>query len=77
MLVVTESEGGTFMDRFLLILGFIVFAGSLITLVMNFIGEYEGTTLIASVLGILNASIAIAVSEILSTVKKKEIVTSE
>ncbi len=65
------------MDRFLLILGFVVFASSLVTLVMNFIGEYEGTTLIASVLGILNASIAIGVSEILSHVKKKDSVTSE
>lgn len=65
------------MNRFLLILGCVVFAGSLITLVMNFIGEYEGTILIASVLGILNASIAIAVSEILSIVNKKESITSE
>ena len=59
------------MDRFLLIFGLVVVAISIFTLVMNFIGEYEGITFIVSLFGMLNASIAIGVSEILSHVKKK------
>jgi hypothetical protein len=39
---------------------------------MNFIGDYDGMTLIWTLFGILNASIAIGVSEILSVVKGKE-----
>jgi hypothetical protein len=36
---------------------------------MNFIGEYDGQTLIVSIFGMLNASVALGVSEIISTVK--------
>jgi len=57
------------MDRFLLIFGIVVFAISLIFLIMNFIGEYNELTLIVSIFGMLNASVAIGVSEIISTVK--------
>ena len=57
------------MDRFLLIFGIVVFAISLIFLIMNFIGEYDGLTLIVSIFGMLNASVAMGVSEIISTVK--------
>lgn len=56
------------MDRFLLAFGLIVFVISFIFLVMNFVGEYDGQTFIVSVLGMLNASIAICVSEILNKV---------
>ncbi len=57
------------MDRFLFIFGIVVFAISLIFLIMNFIGEYNGLTLIVSIFGMLNASVAMGVSEIISTVK--------
>lgn len=57
------------MDRFLFIFGIVVFAISLFILIMNFIGEYNGLTLIVSIIGMLNASIAIGVSEILSKMK--------
>ena len=57
------------MDRFLLIFGIVVFAISLIFLIMNFIGEYNELTLIVSIFGMLNASVAIGVSEIISTIK--------
>lgn len=57
------------MDRFLFIIGIVVFAISLFIIVMNFIGDYNGEVLIGSVFGMLNASIAIGVSEILSKMK--------
>ncbi|MGB2992537.1 MAG: hypothetical protein WBB47_07895 [Paenisporosarcina sp.] len=57
------------MDRFLFIIGIAVFAISLFILVMNFIGDYDEQALIVSVLGMLNASIAMGVSEILSKMK--------
>ena len=57
------------MDRFLFIFGIVVFAISLIFLIMNFIGEYDGQTLIVSIFEMLNASVAMGVSEIISTVK--------
>ena len=57
------------MGRFLLIFVIVVFAISLIFLLMNFIGEYNGLTLIVSIFGMLNASVAIGVSEVISTVK--------
>ena len=57
------------MDRFLFIIGIVVFAISLFILVMNFIGDYNGQALIVSVFGMLNAGIAIGVSEILSKMK--------
>jgi len=57
------------MDRFLFVFGIVVFAISLFILVMNFIGDYDGQALIMSVFGMLNASIAIGISEILSNMK--------
>lgn len=57
------------MDRFLLIFGIVVFAISLIFFNMNFIGDYDELALIVSIFGMLNASVAIGVSEIISTVK--------
>ena len=57
------------MDRFLFIFGIVVFAISLIFFIMNFIGEYNELTLIVSIFGMLNASVAMGVSEIISTVK--------
>ncbi|MFS1515355.1 hypothetical protein V1503_02380 [Bacillus sp. SCS-151] len=58
------------MERFLFLFGIIVLAFSAIFFVMIFIGEYDGATLIMSVLGMLNGSIAIGVSEILGRLKK-------
>ena len=57
------------MDRFLFIFGIVVFSSCLIFFIMNFIGEYNELTLIVSIFGMLNASVAIGVSEIISTVK--------
>ena len=57
------------MDRFLLIFGIGVFAISFIFFIMNFIGEYNESALIVSIFGMLNASVAIGVSEILSKMK--------
>ncbi|WP_100405581.1 hypothetical protein [Bacillus solitudinis] len=58
------------MDRFLFIFGIIVFFLSFIFFVMNFFGEYEGLATVISIFAMLNASIAIGVSEILSRIKK-------
>ncbi|MDX8364698.1 hypothetical protein [Cytobacillus sp. IB215665] len=57
------------MERYLFLFGIIVLGFSGIYFVMNFIVEYDGGVLIMSVLGMLNASIAIGVSEILSKIK--------
>lgn len=57
------------MDRFLFVFGLILFAICLIFFVMNFIGDYDGMMLIGTLFGMLNASIAIGVSQIL-TIKK-------
>lgn len=54
------------MARFLFIFGVAVFVICFIFFVMNFIGEYSESALIISVLGMLNASIAIGVAELLT-----------
>ncbi|MBU9721379.1 MULTISPECIES: hypothetical protein [Bacillaceae] len=59
------------MERFLFIFGLIVFAFCFIFFVMNFVTEYEGLTLLWTVFGMLNACIAMGISEILSVVKGK------
>lgn len=71
----SDSEsviGGVILDRFLSVFGIVVFLGSLIFLVMSFFGESDGVTLIVSIFGLLNASIAIGVSDILSELKKSK-----
>ncbi|MBD8069118.1 hypothetical protein [Bacillus sp. PS06] len=60
------------MDRLLFVFGLLMFIFCLIFFVMNFIGEYDGMTLIWTLFGMLNAGIAIGVSEILSTLKYKK-----
>lgn len=57
------------MDRLLFIFGIVVFFFSFIFFVMNFFAEYNGLAMIISVLVMLNASIAIGVSEILLRTK--------
>ncbi len=57
------------MDRFLFIFGIIVFFISFIFFVMNFFSDFDSTLMVGSVLVMLNASIAIGVSEILMKVK--------
>ncbi|MDX1805866.1 MAG: hypothetical protein R3267_02415 [Paenisporosarcina sp.] len=57
------------MDRVLFVFGILVFFFSFIFFVMNFIGEYDGITMIIAIFAMLNASIAIGVSEILSRTK--------
>lgn len=61
-----------FLERFLYIFGLIIFVFCLIFLVMNFIGEYDGLVLFGALFGMLNASIAMGVSEILSELKSKK-----
>lgn len=58
------------MERFLFFLGFLIFFLSAIFFVMIFFTEYEGIAMILSIFGMLNASIAIGVAEILSRTKK-------
>ncbi|ESU34082.1 hypothetical protein G3A_02970 [Bacillus sp. 17376] len=60
------------MDRFLFIFGLIIFAFCLIFFVMNFVGEYDGMILFGTLFGMLNASIALGVSEILRELKSKK-----
>ncbi len=57
------------MDRVLFVFGILVFFFSFIFFVINFIGEYDGITMIIAIFAMLNASIAIGVSEILSRTK--------
>lgn len=57
------------MDRSIFIFGIVVFFFSFIFFVMNFIGEYYGIAMIISVFAMLNASIAIGASEILTRTK--------
>ncbi len=57
------------MDRILFVFGMIVFFFSFIFFVMNFFTDYDSTAMIGSVLIMLNASIAMCVSEILAKVK--------
>lgn len=59
------------MDRFLYILGLLVFIASLVILIMNFFGEFEGMIMVMSLFFMLNASIAIGVSEILTDMKRE------
>lgn len=57
------------MDRFLFIFGIIVLFFSFIFFVMNLFSDFESTFMVGSVLVMLNASIAIGVSEILTRTK--------
>ncbi|MGD6873084.1 hypothetical protein ACQCU1_12975 [Sutcliffiella horikoshii] len=57
------------MDRLLFIFGLIVFFISFIFFVMNFVTDYEDTTMVGSVLVMLNAGIAMGVAEILNRTK--------
>jgi uncharacterized membrane protein YhhN len=57
------------LERFLFIFGIIVFFFSFIFFVMNFFSDYESAAMVGSVLVMLNASIAIGVSEILARTK--------
>ncbi|WP_169749080.1 hypothetical protein [Ornithinibacillus californiensis] len=57
------------MERFIFLFGILVFFFSFIFFVMNFIGDYDGVAMVISVFAMLNASIAIGVSEILTRVK--------
>ena len=57
------------MDRFLLIFGIIVFFFSFVFLIFNFVGDYDSMIMVISVLVMLNASIAIGISELLSRTK--------
>jgi hypothetical protein len=57
------------MERFIFIFGILVFFFSFIFFVMNFVGDYDGVAMVISVFAMLNASIAIGVSEILTRLK--------
>lgn len=53
------------MDRFLFIFGLIVFFFSFVFLIFNFIGDFDSMVMVISILVMLNASIAIGISELL------------
>ncbi len=57
------------MERLLFVFGIIVFFFSFIFFIMNFFTDYDSTAMIGSVLIMLNASIAMCVSEILTRIK--------
>lgn len=57
------------MDRVLFVFGILIFFFSLMFFVMNFIGSYDGIVMIISLFGMLNAGIAIGVSELLNRTK--------
>lgn len=57
------------MERLLFVFGIIVFFISFIFFIMNFFTDYDSTAMIGSVLIMLNASIAMCVSEILTRIK--------
>ena len=57
------------MDRILFVFGILVLFFSFIFLVMNSFGEYDGTAMIITIFAMLNASIAMGVSELLSRTK--------
>ncbi|EDL66307.1 hypothetical protein [Bacillus sp. SG-1] len=57
--------------RFLFLFGLVFFAGSFIFCIMNFFGEYNGRGFLLSLFGMLNASIAMGVSEILSKLESR------
>ncbi|GEM04043.1 hypothetical protein HMI01_10310 [Halolactibacillus miurensis] len=59
------------MDRFLFVFGLVVFLICVIFFVMNVFTQYYGLSFILSVFGMLNASIAIGVSEILRALQLK------
>lgn len=53
-----------------MIFGLLVFTGGFIFFVMNLIGDYEDIVFIGSVVVMLNAAIAIGVSEVLGRLSK-------
>ena len=57
---------------FIFAFGLLMFIFSLFVFVMGLFGKYEGVLFLGSIFGMLNASIAIGVSEILSIVKQKD-----
>ncbi|WP_042147166.1 hypothetical protein [Paucisalibacillus sp. EB02] len=60
------------MDRFLFVFGLLIFVICLIFFVKNFIGDYDEMVLMWTLLGMLNASIAMGVSEIIGVMKGKK-----
>ncbi|QOY34689.1 hypothetical protein AWH56_018445 [Anaerobacillus isosaccharinicus] len=57
------------MDRFLFVFGILVFFFAFIFFVMSFFAEHDGVAMVISIFAMLNASIAIGVSEILARTK--------
>lgn len=60
------------MDRLLFAFGLIVFAGCSLFFIMNFFTEYDGNAFVFTLFGMLNASIAMGVAEILSRLKSQK-----
>lgn len=59
------------MDRFLYLFGMLVFAVCFIGFIMSFVGNDGDMLLVGSVFGMLNASIAMGVAEILQRQNRK------
>ena len=64
-----NTEGGEKMEGFLFLFGGLVFLFSAIFFIMNIFGAYDEMTLIVSLFALLNASIAIGISQLLRIAK--------
>ncbi|AQQ53149.1 hypothetical protein [Planococcus lenghuensis] len=58
------------MSKFLYIFGLLVFIASLIVFIVNFFGGFSGMIMVMALFFMLNASIAMGVSEILTDMKR-------
>jgi hypothetical protein len=61
-----------FLERFLFVFGLIIFAFCLVFFVVNFLSDFDGMMFILTLFGMLNASIAMGVSKIISVIKGKK-----
>jgi hypothetical protein len=59
------------MDRWLFVFGLLFFVSCFVIFVMSLFGDSDGMMFTWTLFGMLNASIAMGVSEILSVVKEK------
>lgn len=58
------------MDRLLFVFGLIVFIVSFIFFVMNFVGEFDGMMMVITIFLMMNAGIAMGISELLQRTKR-------
>ncbi|MGM0834837.1 MAG: hypothetical protein ACQEV7_01690 [Bacillota bacterium] len=61
------------MSGLLFLFGLVVFGGSLVFFIMNFVGENDGLVFISTLFGMLNASIAMGGAEIIKLQKSRSV----